>query len=623
MNRKGYALKFAKHGWPVFPLKNKIPKLKGNWQGHATTDAETIQSWGDDVNYGLDLGGAGLVVVDVDNSEGKNGTQIWSAWLEDNDHVLPDTFTVASARGGFHYYFKGRTRNGVLMQDVDLKSDGGYVVAAGSFIAEGTYKIINKKAPVDLPDWLEKLIGERTERAENAQSAVIEVDQVVNIAQARYYLEYSAPQASRGEQGDQLTYNVACAVRGLGISEATCLDLLLDTWNENNTPPWPPELLETKVANAYTYALNPIGHDTQEARNLDAASKFADYGLPEDAKYDGPVDWNDLEGEAAEVDWAIENWLIADRGLTLFTGLGGSGKSSIALQLARAVASGTEWLGLPVLKKMPALVVSCEDPKVVLHRRKNGIENLRKLAGKEAEIERNMLVLWPRVGQPNQIGVTINNVVVKGPFYKILCDQIDKMPEGQRLIVLDTAADIFAGNENDRTSVSSFVKEILGSLTVERNCSLVVLAHPPKSGAQYSGSTAWQGSFRAMWHLTEAKDCGDQVKTLTVVKSNYGPVGDQFHLTWQSGCYNSVDVEEIADGIKTGILVYIETAASEGDPYGATTRSSKCIQSISVTDPMTGAIVPEEQITKCVKEMIRDGEVISGTKNGARGLFPA
>ena len=56
----------------------------------------------------------------------------------------------------------------------------------------------------------------------------------------------------------------------------------------------------------------------------------------------------------------------------------------------------------------------------------------------------------------------------------------------------------------------------------KHNCAVLILAHPPKSEAVYSGSTDWQGSARCMWTLVkEKKDGQDDLYKLEVIKSNY------------------------------------------------------------------------------------------------------
>ncbi len=65
--------------------------------------------------------------------------------------------------------------------------------------------------------------------------------------------------------------------------------------------------------------------------------------------------------------WIVPD-VVLDRNVTLFTGDGGTGKTMVALQLAAAVATGREWLGMPAATG-PALFLSAEDEADELHRR--------------------------------------------------------------------------------------------------------------------------------------------------------------------------------------------------------------------------------------------------------------
>lgn len=115
---------------------------------------------------------SGIVVVDIDVKSG--GIETWNKVLETN--VLPDTLSVATGGGGFHYYFKydDRTKNLVsrsnAMTDgpgIDVKADGGQVVFVGSIHPE-TKKVYmfncdRETEIAEMPDWLyQKLVEKKT-----------------------------------------------------------------------------------------------------------------------------------------------------------------------------------------------------------------------------------------------------------------------------------------------------------------------------------------------------------------------------------------------------------------------------------------------------------------------------
>ena len=109
-------------GWDIFPVRDKRPLIK--WKEGA---CRTWESWPDDADIGIATGArSGIVVVDDDRS--KHGLEPWQS-------PCP-TARVETRSGGWHYYFRhpgGRVPNsaGKLAPYVDVRGDGGYVVAYG------------------------------------------------------------------------------------------------------------------------------------------------------------------------------------------------------------------------------------------------------------------------------------------------------------------------------------------------------------------------------------------------------------------------------------------------------------------------------------------------------------
>lgn len=113
-----------------------------------------------------------------------------------------------------------------------------------------------------------------------------------------------------------------------------------------------------------------------------------------------------------------------------------------------------------------------------------------------------------------------------------------------RLIVLDTLADIFPGNENDRAQVRHFVG-LLRGLGIRHKCAVLVLAHPSltgmATGSGASGSTAWNNSVRSRLYFERLKSEGYEsdpdARRLKVMKANYGPIDGEIAVRWQDGVF--------------------------------------------------------------------------------------
>ncbi|MDZ7907129.1 MAG: AAA family ATPase [Gemmobacter sp.] len=137
-----------------------------------------------------------------------------------------------------------------------------------------------------------------------------------------------------------------------------------------------------------------------------------------------------------------------------------------------------------------------------------------------------------------------------------MCDELDALLGDLQpsLLVLDTLADLFPGNENDKAQVRQFMG-ILKGLAIRQDCALVVLAHPSRAGMSTgsgdSGNVAWSASARARLYF-ERKKTGEgheenpDARVLRSMKSNYGPTGQEIPVTWRSGVF-------VADAPEAGL----------------------------------------------------------------------
>jgi RecA-family ATPase len=120
------------------------------------------------------------------------------------------------------------------------------------------------------------------------------------------------------------------------------------------------------------------------------------------------------------------------------------------------------------------------------------------------------------------------------------------MPAGSKLIILDTLADIYIGNENDRALVNEFIKVHLGSLVKQYEATILILAHPSLSGRSRgdhsSGSTAWENAVRNRLVFFPNKKF-DEVMTLKCVKSNYAKSGNEINVEYSKGRFILSDID--------------------------------------------------------------------------------
>jgi hypothetical protein len=150
---------YLNRGWVVLPIAagGKRPLIQWHvLQGRHPSDTE-VQLWcrrWPDANIGLVTGAvSGLVVLDVDPTHGGEASL---RELESAHGPLPPTPEVLTGGGGRHLYFAhpgALVRNAVgLLPGLDIRGDGGYVVAPPSRHASGRpYRWAPGRTPADCP----------------------------------------------------------------------------------------------------------------------------------------------------------------------------------------------------------------------------------------------------------------------------------------------------------------------------------------------------------------------------------------------------------------------------------------------------------------------------------------
>lgn len=183
------ALEYASHKFGVFPLHTPIngvcdcPKGPGcsspgkhprtaNGLKDATTDELKIRRWWKTwsiANIGVAVPD-GYVVVDVDGAEG------WAA-LKEAQRGLPATAVQATGRGS-HYVYRTLDRiapRSQLMEKVDLRGPGSYIVGAPSVHASGA--VYRWEIPLDqvdiAPDWLVE-VGKKSGGTHDGERAPVD-----------------------------------------------------------------------------------------------------------------------------------------------------------------------------------------------------------------------------------------------------------------------------------------------------------------------------------------------------------------------------------------------------------------------------------------------------------------
>jgi RecA-family ATPase len=115
-----------------------------------------------------------------------------------------------------------------------------------------------------------------------------------------------------------------------------------------------------------------------------------------------------------------------------------------------------------------------------------------------------------------------------------------------RSISIASSANVYAGNEIDRSQVQQFVG-LLTRVAIVANGSVVLVSHPSltgiKDGTGLSGSTQWHAAVRARFYMKSVKPDNDttqpddDLREIVFMKNQYGPKAETIVLRYRDGMF--------------------------------------------------------------------------------------
>jgi Bifunctional DNA primase/polymerase, N-terminal/AAA domain/Primase C terminal 1 (PriCT-1) len=308
------ALTLAARGWPVFPCAGKRPRTAHGLHD-AATDPVTIERWFEQpgANVGVRTGAeSGLLVLDVDGEPGGDTL----AALEREHGELPSTVECLTGGGGRHLYFSHpgqsvRNSAGKLGTGLDTRGDGGYVVCPPSVHESGQPYVWGADlGPEDVelaepPTWLLELL---TDPPSRNGSIPTDGDTIGEGSRNAALASLAGTMRKRGMSAQE----IAAALR---VTNATRCH-----------PPLPDSEIETIVGSVARYDATEDSAPTFEVLTARATCELPD-----------PDGSDELLGP------------LLMRGNRLVIGAHtGEGKTTIALQIVRAVTTSSgflDWTG--------------------------------------------------------------------------------------------------------------------------------------------------------------------------------------------------------------------------------------------------------------------------------------
>lgn len=426
---------YVKKGFSVIPLceRDKKPALlswKKYQQVKPTEDAlRTAFGNGSSSNIGIvTVAISGLAVVDVDKPE---------LYEEDSPIILPPTPIVKTGKG-LHYYYKYRdgARNFQGREDmpgIDLRGDGGYVVAPPSIHPSGhQYQWIEGAGPDDLPFAELPEIFLTTKQKHNKP-----LQELLNGVK-------------EGKRNGSLTRLVGSKAKA-GLTYDECLQFALD-WNEKNSPPLAEEEVERTVKSIYDKEAQKSA-----TRRIELVT-FADIlRMPQDttpAIIEGVLN----KGEAA-----------------LITGPAGIGKSTMILDLCMALASAQPFMGeYAIATPHQMLLIQAENTLKTTQERL--VRLTQDLPGDKITALQNIYSPWQN-NSPQLIGKIADQNGNKTPFLQTVEDLICQAKAD--VVIFDPLISYHDSPENSNTEMRKAL-DILTELSIKHALTVILTHHHGK-----------------------------------------------------------------------------------------------------------------------------------------------
>ena len=552
-------LELAQHyvaqGWPVFPCRShaeehgdqatgeiitlgeKTPLTPNGFKG-ATRFPRIIERWWSDwpnAAVGLPTGEkTGFFALDIDNKPGGANGFDWLSEMEAEHGPLPDTARVTSPNGGLHIYFKyvvGTRNRGALGVGVDIRSEGGYVLAAGSTMANGrSYKWeTDTREIADAPAWLLDLLLPKSAPAHTQYSLSAATNNAyVDAAVDRELADLAgAPMGSRNNALNDAAFSIGTIVGAGALGESEARALLQDVargwgrdWsrccktienglkagiqNPRHIPePEFPVQDNTRLVDITRMIQRGLekGRLREQAARVDAdltvqedmpqnatdipeqevVSPDGDVGpandnVPLPTEQQSPITatafkWIDPK-TLPRREFAYGSHFIR-KYVSVTVSPGGLGKTSASIAEGLAMVSGRALLGIKPPKRLRTWIFNAEDPRDEMERRIMAACIHYKL--KPADLEGHLFL---DSGREQELVVAIEDkragVRIQQPIVEAVVEQIER--NGIDVMIVDPFVSTHGVNENDNGAIDKVAK-LWAQIADYTNCSIDIVHH--------------------------------------------------------------------------------------------------------------------------------------------------
>jgi RecA-family ATPase len=220
----------------------------------------------------------------------------------------------------------------------------------------------------------------------------------------------------------------------------------------------------------------------------------------------------------------------------------------------------------------PALFFSAEETTDEIHRRAAEIVEHHGIGFADiADVH-----VHCRPGDDALLAVPEKGIIKPTPlFAQLMTEACDRRAA---IVIIEAAADVFGGDENDRGEVRQFMA-LMRQLAMKSDAAVLLLQHPSQSGmatgSGTAGSTQWNNTARSRLYFSGAKTHeGDEpdrgLRELRVMKSNYGPAGEIVRVRWERGVFvpdsggSSIERAAAEQPIDDAFMRCLDAATAQG-----------------------------------------------------------
>lgn len=469
------------HDGRKVPIKELV-----NWKERATNDQATLQEWSRLYSHkikfwGLPTGSRnGLLVLDVDVKSGGLETI--------KKYHLPLTMSQRTLSGGMHYVFKyptdGRLYGNKVGFDLglDIRGEDGYII---SYALDNT--------PIaEAPQWL-------LEQAVTAQKATVDLENIVKISRpiVQEIIDSACENirnAPEGESNNVLNveaYKVGQLLPSESIDRTEAYNALFEAAKSRGKPDYEAKATINSGLDggSKTPLSNPFGNIAPVLTIPEVPQVINDRWTPAFfTRYD-LTNTSKLKKPQLFKDWSTED-------ITLTTADGGTGKTTLKLNEAIALALGESFLGFECNGEGRTLFITGEDSREKLGAMLGAI--LKQMGLMDGSPENNI-----------KVNKVMNNVLVKKEselcliskgkdgFIKYNQEALGKIIEAiedlkPRMIVFDPISS-FWGSESALNDMSKAVTTFMGKIVERTNACVEMVNHVGKASSKDQDMTQFAG----------------------------------------------------------------------------------------------------------------------------------